>query len=284
VTAPDYERLYYEADEFWDGDALLGADNMRRYQQTAALIPSDALCVLDVGCGNGRFGAFVAASRQGVRVVGVDRSHKALEFVTTEKLHGDAVDLPVESGSFDCVTCLEVIEHLPVDAFELALRELTRVAGRYVIIGVPYRESIETNVTTCPQCRTTFNVDLHLRSFDQAAMAGLLTEYSFELKQLCFPGSSTKLRGLHRAWEVVRNARSRGAQPQFRSPICPVCGFRERGAAASNANIGGANVTDVGQTSSKPPRALSSLARVLRRVWPSYEDPGYWVVALYARS
>lgn len=70
---------------------------------------SEGQRVLDVACGTGN--ATIAAARRGARVVGVDLSEglagiaraRAAEAGLTdvEILAGDAVDLPVEAGSFD---------------------------------------------------------------------------------------------------------------------------------------------------------------------------------------
>ncbi len=278
----EFQREYYEAAEFWEGNALGGEDNRRRYEETAALIPSDARSLVDVGCGNGRFGALVDAIRRDMRVVGVDRSEAALELVTTEKVPGDVVDLPFDDGAFECVTCLEVIEHLPVDAYDQALRELARVAAKYVIVGVPYREQIERNVTQCPRCRTVFNVDLHLRSFDDSAMDSLLSEHSFRLTARAFPGSATRLRLLHSSWNRLVAFRRRRTQEAFESPICPLCGFSESDRAAAQASV--AREASGEASAPRPPRVLSSTARVLSSAWPSFEDPGYWVVGLYERT
>jgi ubiquinone/menaquinone biosynthesis C-methylase UbiE len=50
-------------------------------------------------------------------------------------IHGDATNMPLSDHSFDVVTMLEVLEHIPdTDA---ALREVVRVARRFVLLSVP---------------------------------------------------------------------------------------------------------------------------------------------------
>jgi len=48
---------------------------------------------------------------------------------------GDVAALTFESSSFDVVTMLEVLEHVPDPA--RALREVCRVARRFVVLSVP---------------------------------------------------------------------------------------------------------------------------------------------------
>lgn len=108
--------------------------------------------VIDVGCGAGRhsFEAF----RRGANVVAFDQSASDLNDVdailtamaeqgeapasaTAEAVKGDALDLPYEDGTFDCVIASEILEHVPED--DRAIDELVRVCkpGGRLAITVP---------------------------------------------------------------------------------------------------------------------------------------------------
>ena len=277
----DFERAYYEAESFWAGDALLDEANRRRVAETATLIPGDVGSLLDVGCGNGVFGRHVAAERPGVEVTNMDRSEAALTYVHTAKRLGDITAIPADDREFDCVTCLEVIEHLSAVDYGLALAELARVSDRYVVIGVPYREAIDKNVTTCPQCRTTFNIDFHLRSFSDEHLHGLFPQAEFKLVRMVFPGRGTRKLLLTNILEARSRWRARTLRKRFLSPICPVCGYTE-GDVTMLALQSGAVVEP---PSSRRP-ALVTCRRAARRLfeaWPTVEVRGYWVAALYER-
>lgn len=56
---------------------------------------------------------------------------------TLRALKADATDLPFADRSFDVVTMLEVLEHIPDTA--AALRSVLRVARRFAILSVPSR-------------------------------------------------------------------------------------------------------------------------------------------------
>jgi SAM-dependent methyltransferase len=96
----------------------------------------DPPSVLDAGCGEGemlRRGVLPAA----VRPVCLDLRPAALAEVGAERrVCGSVFALPFARGSFDTVTCLEVLEHLDDPA--AAVRELGRVARRAIVVSVPY--------------------------------------------------------------------------------------------------------------------------------------------------
>ncbi len=108
--------------------------------------------VIDVGCGAGRH-SFEAFPR-GADVVAFDQSAEDLNVVDAilqamadqgeapasakaEAVKGDALDLPYDDGSFDCVIASEILEHVPAD--DRALEELIRVVkpGGRLAVTVP---------------------------------------------------------------------------------------------------------------------------------------------------
>jgi 2-polyprenyl-6-hydroxyphenyl methylase/3-demethylubiquinone-9 3-methyltransferase len=97
--------------------------------------------VLDVGCGGGLLAEGMA--RRGARVTGIDLAPGALEVARLHALEsGIAVDYreiaaeslaEAEPGSYDLVTCLEMLEHVPdAPAIVAALGRLVRPGGDVV--------------------------------------------------------------------------------------------------------------------------------------------------------
>jgi SAM-dependent methyltransferase len=98
--------------------------------------------VLDAGCGSGRTLEQLDAYGQ---VRGVELDPEAAE-VARERGYeveiGRLEDLPWDDGTFDLITCLDVIEHTPDD--RVTLRELRRVCrpGAWLLVTVPAYQAL----------------------------------------------------------------------------------------------------------------------------------------------
>lgn len=84
--------------------------------ELAALVPTSARRVLDIGCGAGALGAALK-SRQPVEVVGIERCEEAARRARARidrVVVGDVETLDTGFGesSFDCIVCGDVLEHL----------------------------------------------------------------------------------------------------------------------------------------------------------------------------
>lgn len=272
------EQEYYEHDGFWNPETTpLGDADFKRIEDIVSLLPEDLNSLLDVGCGNGLFCNYVQRLKKLGRVVGLDRSKAALKYVMTEKLEGDITAVPFADGEFDCVTSLEVLEHLPVYTYEQAKNELARLSRKYIIISVPNNQKIGAGMTECPACKTKFDPDLHLRSFDADIMSELFTERGFRCRDLREIGKSSNFAGvtLYGKW------RNRNQPRHMASPLCPICGHRNdsflRGVAASE----GANRKHA--SSQEGVAITSAIKDVIKKFWPRVER-SQWLVALYERT
>ena len=266
-----FEKDYYEFERFWNDPEHSYHINIEKVKITFDFIKPDVHSLLDAACGNGFFTNMAVEKYPNMKIVGFDRSATALKYVTAEKFIGNIDSIPFADHSFDCVVAHDVIEHLPVGVYESALREIARVAGKYIIIAVPYDENLEDNISQCPGCKSIFNNDLHMRSFDKEKMNDLFRDFDFSCVEIrtCQPNTfyvGQKLYGdiFYPKWKK-----------KFRSPICPVCGY--------------INPEDM-DTSQTPGEAqtvkwsvLSTLKSIPKLLWPKYSKD-YEMVALFGKN
>lgn len=268
-----FEKEYYESERFWIEGSLTDEANQERFHITASLIPSSVRNILDVGCGNGIFVNTLLSSNSSLDISAVDRSAKALEYVRTKKVQAEITDLPFQNGQFDCVTCLEVLEHLSLEDFHLAMKEITRVSNKYLIISVPYNERLEESYTKCPSCHTIFNKELHLRNFNDEAFVTLGSKWGFRNTRVIKAGKSKNFR-YHHLYKKIFYPEQINA---WDSPICPLCGFTGEGDNVS------AQPAVTAQIPSLKRSILSKFSALPKLVWPK-EVKYYWIIGLFERD
>jgi 2-polyprenyl-3-methyl-5-hydroxy-6-metoxy-1,4-benzoquinol methylase len=139
-----FSRLYSTTDEPAQIPVQAAAYNLalERY-----VLPGDR--ILDVGFGLG-YGLQILSTKP-VCLAGVEIDRKAVE--TVQKLAGgiqgldelliyDGRSLPYEADSFNVITCVDVLEHVP--DYLYLLREMLRVASRLVFLSTPKRRPENT--------------------------------------------------------------------------------------------------------------------------------------------
>lgn len=225
INAMSFEQKAYELSEIWDDDWFTNED-LERFKFILSLIDKDIESILDVGCGNGLFINQLMNDIQGYKALKkvsvVDRSYTALNKVRegVEKKQSDISTLPFADCTFDVVTCLEVIEHLPIETYINGLEEIFRVAKSAIIIAVPFEEDLKSSLVTCSNCQTSYNPDFHMRSFDKQKISNLFNEKNVKLKSIGYVGSTPKIPIFARR---LKNKFFSKQIPAY--AICPVCGF-----------------------------------------------------------
>ena len=269
----NFEKLYYEDESFWGGEMLQDPANQERITKTVDLIPQNVESLADIGCGNGVFVNYLNRYNPKIEIVGLDRSETALKYVKTKKQLCDIANIPLASRSMDCVTCLEVIEHLSIPVYEKALSELTRVSKKYIIISVPFEEISEEYFNQCPSCKTIFNYEMHLRRFDDEKMRGLLESYGFSCVELDHFGTKVRYLGHYTFRKIFYKEQFK----QWKSPICPLCGYKANNRFEHKIN------SVISKSISSKRKLISYLSTIPKLIWPKIKK-NYWVAGLYKRD
>jgi len=130
------------AHRWWDPESEfrpLHQINPLRLEWIQSLAPMDGKVVLDVGCGGGILSDSMA--RKGAQVTGIDLSTKALRVAQLHALEANTPNVSYREisaeamalerpASFDVVTCMEMLEHVPDPASVVkACSELVKPGG-----------------------------------------------------------------------------------------------------------------------------------------------------------
>jgi SAM-dependent methyltransferase len=276
-----FEQLAYELPEIWDEEWFPPEDH-ERVRALAKLIPDANGTLLDIGCGNGLFLNYLNAEyghRFGT-LVGIDRSEAALAHVQTDKQLANIDCIPIDDLQFDTVTCMEVLEHLPVATFSKALAEIARIARRTIIISVPYKEDLKASRCECPTCFTSFHPDYHMRTFDEYKLKTLFPARSFEITGTHYLGPQVR-RYDYELRTRVRRLLNR-TSPAFPSyAMCPVCGFLDKNRLSDDlaTRKRGRVVTRVLTAEETRRSRIGHLLRSALTMPPRYR----WIAAAYKR-
>ncbi len=173
MNVAEYERMYQLEDSYWwfVGRHLLVDKLLDQYYDART-----DLTVLDVGCGTG---AMSARLQKRGRVVSADFSSLALQFSRRRGLSGlaqiDAMNLGLAADSFDLITAMDMLEHLPDD--HAAVCEFFRVLkpGGLVVAMVPAYKHLWSEHDTAL---------MHFRRYTRAEMADLFLKRGFRLKRV----------------------------------------------------------------------------------------------------
>jgi len=260
-----HDEEYYEDAKFWNPQNVNIIDQAR-VKRVIELIHNDSESLLDVGCGNGILCNQVQQFVPGLkRVVGYDRSSEAIKYVSTEKKIGKINCLPFNENEFDTVCALEILEHLPMTIYEEAIKEISRVSGKSIILTVPNNENLSKNMISCPNCYTKFHRHYHMQTFNPESMNKIFRRFSFKCvhiekivkyeEKIFF----TKIQSLYN--KVTKNT-------MFMNALCPGCGYTERNDAKQG------NLKKVQQPGWK---------KFLKNIWPKIEKFN-WLVAVYEKS
>lgn len=141
VDESELDKFEALAERWWDPEGEfkpLHQIQPLRLDYIRSVVDLDGRRVLDVGSGGGILaegmaaaGAHVVGLEPGEATVNAARAHLAHSGLSVDYRQGTVEEMPAaEAGSYDIVTCLEVLEHVPDPAATIAhCAELLRPGG-----------------------------------------------------------------------------------------------------------------------------------------------------------
>ena len=131
--------------------------------QISKLLENRSGNLLDVGFGKGVMEKKL--SSKNFKLFGIDISKKSVDELSRSVKgifkKGDILKIPFRSNYFDCVLCLDVLEHISTYNTFKALKEINRVLKHdsYLIISIPLNEGLEEMV------EKNINPNAHVRVY-----------------------------------------------------------------------------------------------------------------------
>lgn len=126
-------RLQVQASHYTNTTYLSKQRLASYWHQIDEIIQLQPTSVLEIGVGSGFM-------RQQLAVLGIPNVISAdIDAALGPDVMADVRQLPIGDDSVDMAVAFQVLEHLPYDDFEPALRELRRVARKTVLLSLPDR-------------------------------------------------------------------------------------------------------------------------------------------------
>ncbi len=149
--------------------------------------------ILDIGCAEGYVLNQIHENFPDVRCEGLDISEESLacgrkHFPGLSLRQGDLLDPETEGGSYDVITCTEMLEHTPDTASALA--SLRRRCRGYLITSVPNEPWFRiANFVSGRHMMRLGNTPGHVNNWSRAKFSGLLVDAGFEIvdRRMPFP-------------------------------------------------------------------------------------------------
>ncbi len=102
------------------------------WHQINAILSLKPKSVLEIGKGDGVTGHYLK------NIANLDYVSFDIDSKLKPDIIGNIENMKMADDSFDLVCAFEVLEHLPFEKFAAALKEMSRVSKKYVVISLPY--------------------------------------------------------------------------------------------------------------------------------------------------
>ena len=153
----------------------------------------NAQTACDIGVGDGYL--LKRLNGMEIKVTGIDVSRYLIEHLKKSfereslkitLIHGNIANVIFDDNTFDVVTCLDVLEHIPGNGLKATIKNLKRciVKGGLLIGTLPLGENLDDNMVICPKCQHVFHKIGHFHSFDNLEQIQELFEPDFNTMKI----------------------------------------------------------------------------------------------------
>ncbi len=210
---------------YYDNLGLIGTNQgeLSRFDRTFPFILKEGN-LLDAGCGEGYWLDYLYTKTKlnlyGIDISGV-RINSAKEKASNKIRfnQGDIMNLIHEDNSFDQVTAMEVIEHLP--DWKKGLSEVVRVASKRAVITVPYNERLKHE--RCINCGEEAYLYGHLSSFTEEDFRDFNFDITFHKLQPAFEFNHYLQRAFKGIFSKAKHTLKFEENGHESITICPGC-------------------------------------------------------------
>lgn len=253
----------FELQKLWD-EYGLGPDYHERIELISSILPRDVTSIIDIGCGKAEVLAELVAQSQIETAIGVDASVVPLKSAPNISPVVAALPaLPFPSACVDLVMNLQVLEHIVSEEYCGSLLELERIAKTYLLIGVPYKESLAKKQSVCAGCGSVSHSDGHVRSYSDFDLENIFVEFS--LMRTYHIGIIQSRKPAFISWIEHHILGLWYISEHFVCPVCVGCG-------------------DLKKTAHPNYFVRFSVAVMNRIIAPFTPKLPYWIIGLYRRK
>lgn len=204
------------------------ARELIRIRETADLVPSHWLHVVDVGCGDGRVSRELIA--RGHKVFGIDWSNNSLKHFQGEKMVCDIRKAWPMEMHFDGAICCEVLEHLSPSEAAQVVQQIQANTRLGCLVTVPACEPYRANLVPCHACGKDYHIWGHRQVFGNFGDVDRMIGVQSGVRRLISPPG-----GVHGSERLSLLQRRLGYYPYQSSYLCQHCGAPQRVPEKPNA-------------------------------------------------
>ncbi len=186
----------------WDGDTR---------QDLLELIPDEAISFLDIGCSSGKFGETLKNYKT-CTITGIEMNQESAKIAKKRLdmvIEGNALHVDVPGIPFDCVCCLDSLEHFAEpDKLLVRIKKEFLKPGGFLLLSIPNAGNISIvedllagrwdYVPTGTMCTT------HLRFFTLNTIKRTLSEHGFSFLRHTTPEKSILLPDIRGTLDILK--------------------------------------------------------------------------------